>query len=131
MDGFLTARGKAAGVRVGHAKVLVRINGCIVDTHFVVKVWSGRATAKSDVANGIATVDVLAGDHGEIRQVPVTGADSVPVIYNNSSSIAPQEISIGDHAIGGSHDRGPVGGRNVYAAMEGTLSVKGIDAFPE
>jgi len=61
----LAAGGKSAGVRDVQAEVLVRIDGRVVDADFIVEMRASRSSARADITNDVATMNVLAGGRGE------------------------------------------------------------------
>ena len=61
----LTAGGKPASVRDVQAEVLVRIDGRVVDADFIVEMRASRSSARADITNDVATMNVLAGCGGE------------------------------------------------------------------
>ena len=112
-----------------HAEIFVRVDWRVVDADFVVKVWTGRASAQPDVSDCIAAPHMLPGDYREVREVSVPRADSVAVINHHCATVAAHEISEGDRPIGRSYDWLPNPGRNIDAAMEGAFTVEWIDAL--
>src|SRR6266404_8049571 len=99
-SGELRSRGETAEVGYCHAKVLIRIDGRVVDSDFVVKVGAGGASAEADIAENVAAVYVLAGGNTEAGQVSVASSDSVAVIHRYGAAVASQEICKGYGAIG-------------------------------
>ena len=74
---------------------------------------------------------MLAGDHCEIGQMTITGADPMPVIHDHGPPVATEEISISDRAVGRSHYRSAIGTGDVDSAMECAFSVERINALSE
>ena len=116
-------------MRDRHAEILVGVHWRVVDADFVVKVWTRRTSAQSDISNRIAPADVLPGDYSEVRKVAITRADAVSVIDHHRATVAAHEISEGDCPIGRSHDWLPNTGRNIDAAMKRAFTVEWIDAL--
>src|ERR1700724_2611800 len=122
MSKRLRSRGKPADVRHGQPQILVRIHRGIVDADFVVEVRSCRASAQADVADGIAAMDVLSGSDGEARKVAEAGGDSVSMVDHHGATVAAQEISERNGAVGGSdHWRADTGG-DVDTGVKGAFS---------
>jgi len=74
----LLARRKPANLRHRQPQILVGVYWDIVDADFVVKMRTSRASAEADVADGVATVDILSGGDGEAGKVAVAGRNAVP-----------------------------------------------------
>src|SRR6266404_3453477 len=91
-SGELRSRGETAEVGYCHAKVLIRIDGRVVDSDLVVKVRTRGASTEADVAKYITAVDVLAGGDTETGQVSIAGGDSVAMIHCDGAAIASEEI---------------------------------------
>src|ERR1700677_3284018 len=106
-------------------------NGDVVDADFVVEMGAGGASALPNVADGIATVDVLSGGDSEAGKMAVAGGDAVAVVEHDGAPVAAEEVSEGDGAVGGgNYGRTYVGG-DIDPGVEGAFSVEGIDALAE
>ena len=66
----LRAGGESADVSHRHAEVLVGINWGLVDADFVVEVRTSGASAEADVAEDVATVNILAGGDAKLARCP-------------------------------------------------------------
>src|SRR5438094_9270042 len=80
-------------MRVGHAQILVRIYGDIIDANFIVQVGPAAASAVADVADGVAPMHVLSGEYGEALKMPIAGGHSVAVVKDDRASIPARDIS--------------------------------------
>ncbi len=116
-------------MRNRHAEIFVRVDRSVVDADFVVKVWTGRASAQSNVSDCVAAPHVLPGNYRKVGEVTVTRADAVSVVNHHCATVAAHEISEGDRSIGRSHHWLPNASRNINAAMEGAFTVEWIDAL--
>src|SRR6266446_10763549 len=115
----------------GESQIFMRINWSVVDTNFVMEVWTGAATAQADVADSIAAMDVLSGGHCEVGQVSVASADPVTVVDHDGTAVAAHEIRKAHHAVGGSHHALTIRRRDVHPAVKCAFTVKWIDPFAE
>ena len=118
-------------MRISYAQILVGIDRDIIDTNFVVEVGTGAAAAIADVADGVATVDVLAGIAGKAFQVSVTGGDPMTVINDDRPPISTHKVRKLHNTICRSNHRLPKNGANVDSRMKCAFPVKGIDSFAE
>src|SRR5215813_6254483 len=96
----LTTCSEAAAVCPSHAKIFVRIDGSVVDAHFVVEMWTSAASAQAYIAECVAPLDMLPCRHRKVGQVAVASRDSMPVIHDDCATIAAEEVSENDSAIG-------------------------------
>src|SRR5207237_8532197 len=101
---LLASRGKSTGMRHGDAQVFVRIYRSVVDPYFVVQVRPSAAAAQANIAQRIAALYSLPGDHGKIGQVPIPRSNAVPVVKNDRPSIAPHEVGEHHHTVRRSHN---------------------------
>ena len=90
---------------VGDTQVFVWIHRHVVNADFVMKVWTSAAAAVPDIADGIASVNVLAGKYCEALEMAVASCDSVTVVENNGASVAAHEIGKLNHGLCRSNDR--------------------------
>src|SRR5271157_6106610 len=104
------------------AQVFVRVDRRIVNSHFVVQVRSGAASAHSDVSDHLPLAHRLPIRHREAGQMSVASGYSVSVINLDQAPIPTIEAGIGDHPVGRRHDRLTVTAGNVDTRMERTLS---------
>ena len=118
-------------MRKGESQILMGIDWSVVDTNFVMEVWSGAATAQTNKADRIATMHVLSGSDGEVGQVAVAGADPVTVVDHDGTAVAAHEVSKDHHAIGGRHHALTIRGCDIYSAMKCAFTVEWIDSFSE
>src|SRR4051812_35098234 len=119
------------GLGEGHAQVLIRIDGRVVDADLIVEVGAGAASAKSDVADSFAFVDALSGGDIEARKMSVAGGDAVAVIDLDEVSVAAHVTGIDDDAISRRNDRIAVGARNIDAGVECAFTAEWVRAFAE
>ena len=112
-----------------HAEIFVRVDRSVVDADFVVKVWTGRASAQPDVSDCIASPHMLPGNYRKVCEMAITRADAVSVINHHCATVAAHEISEGDRAIRRSHNWLPNSSRNINAAMKRAFTVEWIDAL--
>ena len=110
----LAACGEAAGVGDGEAEILVGVDGSVVDADFVVEMGSGAAAAEADESDGVAALDVLSGDDGEVCQVAIAGGDAVAVVKDDGASVASHEVGELHDAIGRGDDRLSEGSGNIH-----------------
>src|SRR5260370_40560968 len=90
---------------------------------------TGGAAAVTDVADDLATDDVLSGHDGEARHVSVEGLDAVAVVDDHLAAVAVLHGGGLDDAVGGGADGGAVGGGDGDAGVELTLAVAGGGIF--
>src|SRR3954469_19455524 len=122
---------KPADVRVCGAQIFVWIDRRIVDADFGVKVRSSAAASISDVADSIAAMNVLTGEYRDALHVPVAGGNAVPVIKDDSASVSAHEVGEHHNCVCGSDNLLPDCRPNINSGMEGTFTVKWINAFAE
>src|SRR3984885_560410 len=127
----LAASLEAATLRDSHTQVLVRIHGRVIDADFVVQVRSGGAPAGADVADGVATMNLLPGGDRKAGKVAVAGGDPVAVIQHDGLAISAKEVGEDDYAVGRSNHCVAVRAANINPAMKCALSVERIDALSE
>ena len=82
----------AAASGYGQAEVLVGIDWSVVDADFVVEMGTGGASAHADIADGIATMDLLSRRDGEARQVSIAGGDGVAMVDHDGFAISAKEV---------------------------------------
>ena len=128
---YLAAGLELTAMRNGDAEVFVGIYGSIVDAHFVMKMWTGGTPAESDIADRIATMNVLAGCNCEAGQMAITRGDAVAMIHHYELSVPAHEIRKSNYAIRRRDDGMTVVAANIDAAVECAFAVEGIDAFAE
>ena len=126
---LLASRCKSAHMRIGNAQVLVRINWDVIDSDFVVEMRAGAASAVTNVADGIPTMHVLPGIHGEALHVSIACGDAMAMIENDGASVSTHKVGELDNGICRCHDRLTVHATNVDAGVESALTIEWIDAF--
>ena len=89
------------------------------------------AAAIANVPNDVATVDFLAGDHGEAGKMAVKRAQTMPMLQNDGAAIAVHEIRITHHGIGGSDDGRTLVAGNIDPGVKRAFTIKRVNAFPE
>src|SRR6266480_3351668 len=108
----------------GKTQILVGIDWSVVDTNFVMEMWTGTATAQTDVADRIAAMHMLSGSHCEIGQMSVASADAVTVVNHDGTAIAAHEIRKDHYSIGGSHHALTIRRCDIHPAMKCALTVE-------
>src|SRR5690349_7435407 len=114
---------------VGHTQILAWIHRSVVDPNLVVKVRPGAASAVAHIPDSVAPVNILAGEHGECLQVPVTGADSMAVVQNNGASVPAHKISELNNAVRRSNHWLPINSANINTRVECALTIEWINAL--
>src|SRR5450631_1685422 len=103
----------------GGAQVLVRVDGHVVDAHFVVEVGAGGAAGLADIADDLAAGDVLAGEDNHAGKMAVYGVYAVAVVDRDFAAVAILLGGLGDEAVAGSADESSSWCRDVDAGVEG------------
>src|SRR5438477_515479 len=114
---------------IGHTQVFAWIHRSVVNPNLVVEVRPGATSAVAYIPDGVATMNILARKHGECLQVPVTGADSVPVVQNDCASVPAHKISELNNPIRRSNHRLPKNSANINTRVECALTVERINAL--
>src|ERR1700683_756977 len=127
----LAASLEAATLRDSHTQVFVRISGLVIDGDFVVQVRSGGAPAGADVADGVATMNLLPGGDRQAGKGAAAGGEPVAVIQHDGLAISAKEVGEDDYAVGRSNHCVAVRAANINPAMKCALSVERIDALSE
>src|SRR5580658_10337407 len=115
----------------GHAEILVGIDRGVVDADFVMKVGTSGASTGANVADRVATMNLLSGCDCEAGKVAVACGDAVAMIYHDRLAVSAQEVREGDHAIGGRDHRLAVGAANIHATVKCAFSVERVNALSE
>src|SRR5580658_1578031 len=112
-------------------QILGRIHRGIVDAHLVVQVRTGTVTRRTDIAENVATANVLAGDDSEPGKMSVQGLHSVAVIDYHLASVSCSHSGLDYSAVSGCAYGIAFAGRNVDSGMESPLPVEGIHTGAE
>src|SRR5258708_22708798 len=86
-------------MRDGHTEILVGIDRSVVDSNFIVEVWTGGASAEADVADGVATVDLLPWSDRKTGKVAVAGRDAVAMVHGDELAVSALELRQGNYSI--------------------------------
>src|ERR1700688_261636 len=127
----LAAGLKAATVRDGHAQILVRIDGSVVNANFVVKMRTSRASAEANIADRVPTVDLLSGRDREAGKVAITSRNTMAMIHHDELAVSAHEISESNYAIGRCIDRVAVTAADIYPTVKRAFPVEGINPLTE
>src|ERR1700680_455803 len=127
----LAAGGKSAGVRDVQAEVLIRIDGRVVDADFVVEMRASRSSARADITNDVAAMNVLAGSCGEAGKMAVAGTNAVTMVEHDGLAITTKQVDESDDPVGRCNHLMSIAATDIYTAVEGTFTVKRINALPE
>src|SRR5216684_2233438 len=125
----LASGAEAAAVGNGDSQVLVRIDWSVVDADFVVEVRTGRASAKTNIADDIAPVDVLAGSNRVAGKVSVARANAVTMVKHHRLAVSAEEIYESDDTIGRGDHLVAVSAANIDSAVERTFTIERIDTL--
>src|SRR5258708_28482521 len=110
----------------GLAEIAHGINRGAIDATFVVDVRAGGASAYTDVANRIASVDLLADQDIQAGEMAVIGRKSVAVVDDHQTAIAGAVVGFDDYAIGGHAYLIAVLRGNIHAGMESAFPAKRV-----
>src|SRR5438309_1956285 len=110
----------------GSPHVLVRIHRYIIDMNFVMDVWSGAASAQSNVADHVTALHSLSYRDGEARHVAEERGISVAVIEYHGAAVSIAHLSFFHQTISRREDGLAVSTADVHPAMECAFTVEGI-----
>src|SRR2546423_13444028 len=129
---FLHSRHHAGtAARPDGAQIFVRIHRGVVDANFVVQMRAGAASARSDIAEDVATVDRLAARNSISGHVSEQRRDSMSVIHDYRASVAVHEADCPDSSVSRRDDWRAKRSTNIDPSMERAFTVERINAFAE
>src|SRR5215470_12001406 len=120
---------KSARVGDCNAEILVRIDGRVVDAHFVVEVRTGATSAETDVADDVAAAYMLSGTDRKGRQVAEARDNPVTMIEHHRAAIAAHIVGEVHLAVGRSYHRLTDDRSNIDSSVERAFTVERIDTF--
>ncbi len=109
---------EAAAVRDRHTQILIRIDWSVVDANFIVEVWPGGSAAQADIADGIATMDLLPRSDREAGKVAVARRDAVAMVHHDELAVSALEIGEGNYAIRRCDHRVALGAADSHPAVK-------------